>query len=103
MKALTSVMLALLCLTPRLPAQTRDAYQALVTGQGPLYYFKLDGSTVDSVSNTISLYLTNGTSIAYSNDVWGNAGACYRVSTSSTALVAPDIVPGGGPGADATA
>src|SRR5207247_69095 len=81
---------------------TRTAYQALVTGQGPLYYFKLDGSLVDSVSNTVAFTATNATA-GFTTNVFGDLGSAYEADTSSGALYVSDIIPGGGPGANTSA
>jgi hypothetical protein len=84
---------------PRIPVGA--TYQQLVQAQIPKYYFKLDNSLTESLSNTLALS-TNGTGGAFTTDLLGNANSAYSFSETNDALyITNDLINGGGPTTDA--
>jgi len=80
---------------------TNGTYQQIVSGQKPVYYFKLDNSLVDSVSGTYTVG-ANGVAGVFTNDLLGNPSGAYAFNGGDDALIATDIIPGGGVGPDPT-
>lgn len=74
MKTCCLSLLATICATGQLSAQTLADYQAEVTGQSPSNYFKLDSSLVSAVNGTVSLS---------SFGAGGFAGDVFRNPTNS--------------------
>ena len=83
MKAIYPLALVVLASTLA-SAQTLSNYQHTVTNQLPSTYFKLDGSTVDSVTGTISL-TAQGLG-GYTFDAFDNPGDSYYFSATSDVL-----------------
>ena len=85
---------------PSFMPASRGAYQGVVTGQAPAYYFKLDGSYVDAVSGTLTLG-TNSTGNSFGSDWFeDSAGACIFTLgadglTNGNLLAAGGTVSGG--------
>jgi len=78
-------------------AQTLPNYQAVVAGQSPMHYFKLDNSLVDSVG-AASSFAAAGTGGGFTNDFSNNPHACRFFVNSGDALTnAADLISGGGP------
>jgi hypothetical protein len=79
------------------PFPANVTYQQLIQAQGPKYYFKLDGSLVESVGNILTLS-SNGAGGSFTSDFLGNPARAYSFSETNDALyVTNDLVNGGGP------
>ena len=74
--------------------QPRPNYQNTVSNQLPAYYFRLDGSSIDSVNNTLSLNQQGG---GYTRDYFGsNDGAFNFIASSDALFVNQNLLNGGG-------
>jgi hypothetical protein len=94
MKIVFTVLLAA-SFYPLVQAQNLANYQAVVTGQSPFAYFKLDGSLVDSITPSQSLTASGG---YFSTDAGRHLTNCYAFLLQADALtLANDIIPGGDP------
>lgn len=85
------------------PAPPGATYQQVVDSQIPKYYFKLDGSLLESVGGGLALSI-NGPSGAFASDLFGNPDGAYSFTVTNDALfITDDLINGGGPGTDDTA
>jgi hypothetical protein len=85
------------------PIPAAASYQDVVSAHGPAYYFKLDGSLLESMGGVLALS-TNGPSGAFTNDLLGNPNGAYSFTETNDALfITHDLINGGGPGIDTVA
>jgi hypothetical protein len=81
---------------PNFAIPARSNYQAVISGQSPAHYFKLDGNASDSVDGTLA-FATNGTAVGYSFDYFNTPLSAAYFSVGADALVAnTNLLNGGG-------